>query len=214
MENNFAGLCLVRRRYRKRIITGCVLPRIPPPPQGRVGQIAPLGLPSLHFLGRGLRQPHDAMTCEHPSPRRNTMTIKPIETQYNGYKFRSRLEARWAVFFEKAGFDWEYEPEGFDLDDGIWYLPDFVIFNLGNNPVYIEIKPSNIKDEDERVCKFCKETEQSIIYCLGLPDGWAVLYEPNGNVFQRHVINWRKLPNYYRALIAAKSARFERGQSP
>lgn len=26
-------------------------------------------------------------------------SIKPIETIYNGYHFRSRLEARWAVFF-------------------------------------------------------------------------------------------------------------------
>ena len=26
------------------------------------------------------------------------MEIKAIETEYNGYKFRSRLEARWARF--------------------------------------------------------------------------------------------------------------------
>ena len=30
------------------------------------------------------------------------MEVKPIETTYNGYKFRSRLEARWAVFFDSA----------------------------------------------------------------------------------------------------------------
>jgi hypothetical protein len=41
--------------------------------------------------------------------------IKPIETLYRGYKFRSRLEARWAVFFDVAGIAWQYEPEGFDL---------------------------------------------------------------------------------------------------
>ena len=28
---------------------------------------------------------------------------------------RSRLEARWAVFFDTAGIAWQYEPEGFDL---------------------------------------------------------------------------------------------------
>ena len=28
------------------------------------------------------------------------MDINAIETYYNGYKFRSRLEARWAVFFD------------------------------------------------------------------------------------------------------------------
>lgn len=45
------------------------------------------------------------------------MTIKAIETQYKGYRFRSRLEARWAVFFDVLGIQWEYEPEGFDLTD-------------------------------------------------------------------------------------------------
>ena len=41
--------------------------------------------------------------------------IKAIETVYNGYRFRSRLEARWAVFFEAAGIEYEYEPEGFEF---------------------------------------------------------------------------------------------------
>jgi hypothetical protein len=50
--------------------------------------------------------------------------MKAIETKYKGYRFRSRLEARWAVFFDALGLEWEYEPEGFDLD-GDWYLPDF-----------------------------------------------------------------------------------------
>jgi hypothetical protein len=40
---------------------------------------------------------------------------KPIETLYRGYRFRSRLEARWAVFFDRARIPWRYEPEGYDL---------------------------------------------------------------------------------------------------
>jgi len=51
--------------------------------------------------------------------------IKAIETVYNGYRFRSRLEARWAVFFDSLGVTYEYEKEGFELDDGVRYLPDF-----------------------------------------------------------------------------------------
>jgi hypothetical protein len=50
--------------------------------------------------------------------------MKAIETVYNGYRFRSRLEARWAVFFDTLGVKYDYEPEGFDLD-GVRYLPDF-----------------------------------------------------------------------------------------
>lgn len=40
--------------------------------------------------------------------------IKAIETRYAGCRFRSRLEARWAVFFDQLGITWEYEPQGFE----------------------------------------------------------------------------------------------------
>lgn len=66
------------------------------------------------------------------------MDIKPIETFYNGYRFRSRLEARWAVFFDAADIEYEYEPEGFELEDGTRYLPDFY---LPEYEWYVEIKP-------------------------------------------------------------------------
>ncbi len=65
--------------------------------------------------------------------------IKAIETIYNGYRFRSRLEARWAVFFDEANVKYEYEPEGFKTEDGICYLPDFY---LPNDDVYVEVKPN------------------------------------------------------------------------
>lgn len=65
------------------------------------------------------------------------MQLKAIETEYKGYRFRSRLEARWAVFFETIGYRWEYEPEGFELPSGR-YLPDFFVEEGG----YFEVKPS------------------------------------------------------------------------
>jgi hypothetical protein len=54
------------------------------------------------------------------------VTIKPIETRYAGCRFRSRLEARWAVFFDALNLDWQYEPQGFELPSGR-YLPDFYL---------------------------------------------------------------------------------------
>lgn len=66
--------------------------------------------------------------------------MKPIETVYCGYRFRSRLEARWAVFFDALGVKWEYEPEGYDLGDAGWYLPDFW---LPDYSAFIEVKPVN-----------------------------------------------------------------------
>ena len=63
--------------------------------------------------------------------------MKAIETKYKEYRFRSRLEARWAVFFDSLALQWEYEKEGFDLD-GAWYLPDFW---LPHWSMFIEVKP-------------------------------------------------------------------------
>jgi hypothetical protein len=46
---------------------------------------------------------------------------KAIRTKYNGILYRSRTEARWAVFFDSLGIKYLYESEGFDLS-GRWYL--------------------------------------------------------------------------------------------
>lgn len=62
--------------------------------------------------------------------------IKPIETVYKGYRFRSRLEARWAVFFDAAGIQYEYEPQGYEVN-GIKYLPDFYLPKLD---IFVEVK--------------------------------------------------------------------------
>lgn len=64
--------------------------------------------------------------------------IKTIQTEYKGYRFRSRLEARWAVFFDALGVKWEYEFEGYPLSTGGGYLPDFWLPNL---KLYAEVKP-------------------------------------------------------------------------
>ena len=69
--------------------------------------------------------------------------MKPIETEYKGYRFRSRLEARWAIFFDACGVDWEYEPEGYDLGDGLYYLPDFLLHGVDGRDggdLYVEVK--------------------------------------------------------------------------
>lgn len=62
--------------------------------------------------------------------------IKAIETEYNGYKFRSRLEARWAVFFDAMGIKYLYEHEGLERDS-VKYLPDFYLPECG---LYAEVK--------------------------------------------------------------------------
>lgn len=67
--------------------------------------------------------------------------LVPIQTHYAGCLFRSRLEARWAVFFDTLNIRWEYEPEGFEFSDGSRYLPDFY---LPNEKLWVEIKPGEV----------------------------------------------------------------------
>jgi len=50
--------------------------------------------------------------------------VKSIETVYRGVLFRSRLEVRWAMFFDQLDIEWHYEPEGYQLA-ALRYLPDF-----------------------------------------------------------------------------------------
>lgn len=64
------------------------------------------------------------------------MTIAAIPTTYAGIRFRSRLEARWAAFFDACGFAWAYEP----MDFSGW-IPDFSLRIHPHGLVYAEVKP-------------------------------------------------------------------------
>jgi hypothetical protein len=66
-----------------------------------------------------------------------TSEIKPIETVYKGYRFRSRLEARWAVFFDTLKIEYKYEIEGFQNQFGYKYLPDFY---FPESKTWVEVK--------------------------------------------------------------------------
>lgn len=95
--------------------------------------------------------------------------ITPIPTKYNGVQFRSRLEARWAIFFDYLDIHWEYEPEGFKLDNknnpDSCYCPDFLIRTPQGKDIWIEIKPHNIKQND-KFDKFKKLSKFDRVYLL------------------------------------------------
>jgi hypothetical protein len=84
--------------------------------------------------------------------------IKPIETQYDGIRFRSRLEARWAVFFNALSIPWNYEVEGFDLGKLGFYLPDFW---LPRHRYLIEIKAEYPTDEQTKKASLAAEAMQA-----------------------------------------------------
>ena len=114
-------------------------------------------------------------------------SLKPIETRYQGYKFRSRLEARWAVFFDLLGVVWEYEPEGFRMGS-VCYLPDFRLSlpvkrlipgllprlePVESEQVWLEVKPLGKEmsgGEILKVREFARATVGKSVYVLAAGD--------------------------------------------
>jgi hypothetical protein len=80
-----------------------------------------------------------------------------IPTWHNGVLYRSRGEAKWAVFLDRLEVPFEYETQGFDTD-GSWYLPDFVIF-AATGTIWAERKDSWEGDPDG-VAKFRRFADQ------------------------------------------------------
>lgn len=86
--------------------------------------------------------------------------IEAVQTFYRGTYYRSRLEARWAVFFDVLGISHEYEPEKFQLSSGR-YIPDFelVVPVCGEymQRTYFEVKGQSPSGEEAaRFEEFCK----------------------------------------------------------
>lgn len=145
--------------------------------------------------------------------------LAPIETAYRGYRFRSRLEARWAVYFDTLEYRWEYEPEGFHLPSGE-YLPDFrVDADRAGYPTWWEVKPSlpaasAHRPLDPRWVELVHYTQLPVVVTFGLPGpddlGWPALVigrTADGCAVQTQglVTDWNRA-----AFVAARSARFER----
>lgn len=100
--------------------------------------------------------------------------IRAIETRYRGYRFRSRLEARWAVFFDALEIRWDYEPEGFELGGGAMYLPDFFLHSRQHSRpgsgYWVEIKGQEpTAREIESMRQLCMRSDHNGYIFSGLP---------------------------------------------
>ena len=124
-------------------------------------------------------------------------SIKPIETKYNGFRFRSRLEARWAVFFDMIGLKYEYEVEGFEMN-GIRYLPDFYIPSLDR---WFEIKAKPLSEYEMKKCEeFCfNKDNENIKFSVLVGSPEAVKIDEFVGVME-YVWEWpsEKYPDNYR----------------
>lgn len=95
------------------------------------------------------------------------MNVQAIETIYKGFKFRSRLEARWAVFFDALKINFQYELEGFNLGDSLFYLPDFYLPEFNS---WVEIKAKAPDPTEVKKAQLLSEqSSQNVIVLYGNP---------------------------------------------
>jgi len=105
-----------------------------------------------------------------------------IPTQFSNTNFRSRLEAKWASFFNLLGWEWEYEPVDFN-----GWIPDFVLTG-GKRPVYVEIKPI-FEVDPETVKKIRNKTDETILL-LGATLPRAYPYLPDHGKDRPLCVGW------------------------
>lgn len=157
--------------------------------------------------------------------------LKAINTPYKNYLFRSRLEARWAVFFDHMGWNWQYEKEGFELPSG-WYLPDFWIDTVN---MWAEVKAGPMKDREKKLAQELAVASFPVLV-LDTPEPMNLPYfgydrDVMGGGYEFCLTNYHDYPqkehrlyaapsehecwwaDTQEAVIAANSARFEHGET-
>jgi hypothetical protein len=128
----------------------------------------------------------------------NSFAFNSLWTKYNGITYRSRSEARWAVFFDTMHIDAAYEPEGFHLPSGVCYLPDFY---LPQYDAFVEIKGILESDNKQKGLELSEATGKPVIfgqanmeYEIHTPDGAepVKLFDlPTADEARRKARNWK-----------------------
>lgn len=147
---------------------------------------------------------------------RESQMMQAIQTRHSdGNYYRSRLEARWAVFFNALGINYEYEKEGYVLEDGTWYLPDFWMPDLN---LWVEIKGKKDDAFDDelnaKLALFCKAGRSNLLLLAGnigwdeyVDDGFTFIkpsYE--GKLF---IGNFKYIAPYYPTTYSMEILRIE-----
>lgn len=102
-------------------------------------------------------------------------------TEYAGVLMRSKLETRWAAFFDAHGIDWIYEPTTYRMGR-VYYKPDFLLdanFILTDHgggaerfrKVFVEVKPDGVYSSKART--LAEERWQAVVLANGEPSQGA-----------------------------------------
>ena len=95
------------------------------------------------------------------------------EINYDGFRFRSRIEAQWYLFFNSLNIDVHYEPETISLALSSGkicnYLPDYFLPDLD---CYVEIKLSTCPTHEESMkCSLLATQTGKDVYLFYEPIG-------------------------------------------
>lgn len=104
-------------------------------------------------------------------------------TTFKGIDYRSKLEAKWAAFFDALDVRVEYEPQGFMFHDpvgqSISYRPDFYFPEF---EAWGEVKPvAPTRAESAKAEMLSKNTHQAVYIFIGPPQndvGQVWIYDP------------------------------------
>lgn len=95
-------------------------------------------------------------------------SITSIPTSYNGHRFHSRLEARWAIFLDSLGIPCEYEPEYFVAGNGVRFAPSFW---LPDQECWMDVGRYPYRDDqmDDAATAVASETgKQVYVFCRSI----------------------------------------------
>lgn len=89
-------------------------------------------------------------------------------TLYKGVEFASRIEARWAVFFDALGVQWEQYPAWVDGEPISFWLPD-VSAVTGHIGCYVDIRDLITDDRIEDARRVVSESGRDVVLFRGTP---------------------------------------------
>ncbi len=91
----------------------------------------------------------------------------PHQHKPDHHHFNSDLEAKWAIFFEAMGIEYEYEKEAFQLE-GTSYLPSFWLPQVS---MWAEVSPNKFSRAGEQKCQLlANATNKRCLLLEGPPD--------------------------------------------
>lgn len=148
--------------------------------------------------------------------------VAPIPTFFGGIYYRSRTEARWAVFLSMLEIPFNYEDSGFAIKtdaEEFWYLPDFLLPDLDAWPQVVEVKGAQpTQEEVTKLLGVCEAKACDGMFLIGRPDlcgelWWFVRLAQEK--FEVRRLKQDFLSSLFgdtdRAFLVARSYRFERG---